>query len=1424
MHLSSALIITEIDYILEYKNKPEALKEEHRRMVEAMEGLTILHPRGFFSWVHNNCINLTGKSEGPSQELRNLMNISRECVRVSTLDYTSNQLCIDVPMRDEIMLYYKTKVEIEDIFELVGNSRFFDFRYTWGRYKCYTSGNLHLINLGNGSAYLVTHAHMAGIKDMLSSLFNTYLYSQVAESKYPNYDLYQEVKKIDDLVKESSSMDPEGIYNLLKSWSSITISCIIRDTEGDKSFNDTLKEGLRQYSGLPLYQHLMRPIEDKEGVHLRLELSGLCKVFGHPIVYVRESARDWATKGSELKLGLEHMGKRLSNMFKVEFCRNYYREMGHWPNLRMGPETPSYIRESKNSNRWEENHLSPWTPEDFDDVFFDKTFEYDMFIDATDLLSDKSIIQDKASWGHEYDRKAYRTIHGKFLRLNPTPVKSAILSYLTSEYVSVQEIIETIETGHIPDSWKIIVGVPKEREFKSKNARFYCKLTPQMRLYQTSSENNIAKTIFPYVKNQSMTMTEEQLRRRLIDISRPKITDDDSKYIAIIVDFSAWCTSFRAELANPVFKMLDDLFGLKGVYTYTHHFPIESTLIFQDRYDPPIADNHGNPSFGEMCIIGPEAWMEGQRQKGWTLITILMLLLVARERNTQVSLLGQGDNQMVIVRVPSEQELSNRRTTKREYIQQFKEAMSRMADSCGLIIKPEESWHSERLIEYSKSYHYQGSQVSNTLKKISRIHSEANQTIPTFNGKISGMFSAGAAAAGEDYVPYWAYYVTCVEEAHHIRRHMSYLYKRPLENSICLLLIGRILGGLPIVNYSNFCTRAVQDNLTSTLHLVRTMLGEPNLCKHVLSVLCIKRQRRPDFETLVKDPQSLPLDLPMQPENYLKDKIKSGLSTYIKNRDVLPLFSLDSGDKKDQLLDDLSRITPTNPRLLNKIYSCSSLGIQEKVIAKFSNTRSIQRIATQTWVDEDSLTRQITMMEDVITDYYKNKAEVSFSMVSSYDVIFLEYLRLIEIKGCTTQLAQALRESMWGRHIEGITMPAQQEQTKIFDWNNIPEEHWPNTILMSMDDPIETRYMERGPHNPYFGSTTHQRARKAPLQVLEVGSIVSSIRTLLELSGWIRGNDELQKLLTTCIKEKTEIPIDILKKYSRQVYSGTISHRLTCPSMQRGGMSNSNLTFHSWIKIVSDTATNFAKKGENYNICFQSVFLHGIQILNHIQHRDIYSNPRSWGITFTCKGCLWKIGEEDFTLDKSIYTGLELENKIKDLRPKAQPKRISHLRRSKEGSLAYSVMTSRKVVCWIRDNVTMPSLYLDQRRKEEVVTASFLNLAELRHLDVNVFIEFYVIYHYLYIPSTRQNKRLITDPILSSSGAKTPHDVLIDTLSRSDNLQYLDGSYDSNMSTSQDLRVALYRSVSKVINREDKTFVENHNILTPEDSELCTCL
>lgn len=137
------------------KDNPQALKEEHLRMVTRVKGLELVHPREFFSWVLNNLEGISCRTDSPVKELGTILDIARQCTLVSTKDYTGNPIDLGTSYSPEMMRLYKAKVEIEDIFEQVGNSRYFDMTYTWGRFKSYTSGNLHT---GPGSkAFLVTH-------------------------------------------------------------------------------------------------------------------------------------------------------------------------------------------------------------------------------------------------------------------------------------------------------------------------------------------------------------------------------------------------------------------------------------------------------------------------------------------------------------------------------------------------------------------------------------------------------------------------------------------------------------------------------------------------------------------------------------------------------------------------------------------------------------------------------------------------------------------------------------------------------------------------------------------------------------------------------------------------------------------------------------------------------------------------------------------------------------------------------------------------------------------------------------------------------------------------------------------------------------------------------------------------------------------
>lgn len=297
-----------------------------------------------------------------------------------------------------------------------------------------------------------------------------------------------------------------------------------------------------------------------------------------------------------------------------------------------------------------------------------------------------------------------------------------------------------------------------------------------------------------------MTLSEEQLTKTLIRMSCP---GGDHDYINIIIDFSSWCTHYRAELLEPLFSSLDALFGFRNAYRFTHTFPLISTLLFQDRYAPPNQAPDGDPEEGPRCVHGPEAWLEGLRQKGWTLATILIILRAAHMCDTTASLLRQGNNQVIVLRIPSERYLRERNLTPDQYTNQFLRVLEAICEKAGIVIKVPESWRSRRLLEYGRKYFLDGVQVSGTVKKASRLTSEANQAVYTLNTVIAGLFSSGATIAGDDISPIPAYVLTVFEGAMDLWRHYPEYINMPDEWMTVLLMMNRTKGGILLCSSLN---------------------------------------------------------------------------------------------------------------------------------------------------------------------------------------------------------------------------------------------------------------------------------------------------------------------------------------------------------------------------------------------------------------------------------------------------------------------------------------------------------------------------------------------------------------------------------------------------------------------------------------------
>jgi Mononegavirales RNA dependent RNA polymerase len=105
---------------------------------------------------------------------------------------------------------------------------------------------------------------------------------------------------------------------------------------------------------------------------------------------------------------------------------------------------------------------------------------------------------------------------------------------------------------------------------------------------------------------------------------------------------------------DPLFKTIEDLFGLKGLYTFTHKFFEKCHFLLNHNCHPPLIGADNKPLPGEDCHMYQSGGCEGLRQKGWTVATIMMVLMAIEDAGASATVLGQGDNQVVIASLHSE--------------------------------------------------------------------------------------------------------------------------------------------------------------------------------------------------------------------------------------------------------------------------------------------------------------------------------------------------------------------------------------------------------------------------------------------------------------------------------------------------------------------------------------------------------------------------------------------------------------------------------------------------------------------------------------------------------------------------------------------------------------------------------------------------
>lgn len=155
----------------------------------------------------------------------------------------------------------------------------------------------------------------------MNAWFDAYLYGSCVPDKYPGFNFYNEICATLDAGRELVATQGLSAYALIKSWPSLVIASILRDTEEKTTLFNTLENNLAAFRSTAFYKLATRTLLSDIQVHMALELTGLWKCFGHPDINMDESVRSWVEKGAATKGPCKTMACLLVWAFRLEFCR-----------------------------------------------------------------------------------------------------------------------------------------------------------------------------------------------------------------------------------------------------------------------------------------------------------------------------------------------------------------------------------------------------------------------------------------------------------------------------------------------------------------------------------------------------------------------------------------------------------------------------------------------------------------------------------------------------------------------------------------------------------------------------------------------------------------------------------------------------------------------------------------------------------------------------------------------------------------------------------------------------------------------------------------------------------------------------------------------------------------------------------------------
>nr|UHR49767.1 MAG: RNA-dependent RNA polymerase [Hangzhou altica cyanea chuvirus 1] len=1032
-------------------------------------------------------------------------------------------------------------------------------------------------------------------------------------------------------------------FTIIKALEGLVTGETLVEIEGwdNKEFLIGIDNELHRETSFEYYSSKLRTFIINCPIPLRHELACLSKLLGHPLVDMEKGAQKLFEKTNDpIPINLENVLACI-NHCKADYIKKSVSRHKKWPpSTIISSSAPKALVYAKLYGKdpdclWIRSRYGSVKIQDYVFVELLPNMVFSKLENIIPYLKDKTISLMKSSVLIKYIN---RTKEGE--RLGSWQETRLLLAYLLNPSM-VHDHVKYLDTYTESDDleelldYLVIRIVPKEKELKIDFRGFGCK-TFEDRMRSMAQEKATMKYLDEFSDEQAMTLSELALIRKLDAFRRLKLVFKDHEVLYIVIDSAAWNNRFRDVTVDCVMEhTLSRIFGT-NIFNKTH-LAFNKTFFY-------VPDN-----LETYYWEGQGGGIEGLNQDTWVVTYLSMIKVAIGDLGYKYHVLCKGDDLRVMLLIPKEHlQTHNLRDLKLEIVTK----VSRTLRDFGHKINIEESYGSSRFLAFSKEASIDTIVLPQSYRKIQKAHGANNAFINTLDDYIAAAFSNAHSACKTSPVVSGCYKVAVFWSTWYIKTCVTFK-DLELDSLVALMMIPNLAGGFPIIYLHNMVVRAESDLFSPFIALYQyCQLYEIEVAK-IIAAFMVGPIELPDrLDGLFCDPYSLPSTRPTLAATVLRHSIIPILKKETKNEDIKELFRLIESGLADQYVDALNSCTVVRTKALNILYSATPLGVLDMLIKKFEAGRSVLELLLlkKKRKSTNRILRKVIKADKKVLDWRLAHLRGLSSPEER------SYLHLLT--DCPAESAYLIRQFLWGRPIEDVTLPPMQHQVHLMP--PIPNEldTWVNQnhftffikpVSNMLPGVVSEHYMV-GNSKPFLGYTTPSGTLHPNIHFLDKDAIVSKVKQLLDISSWLNIESYIDEdihcspedLINKILSAYTSLTLKDLLPYMAPRKSGTQNHHLKSTGFKDSIVPNTLGNTLTRITGESNTHIVLKKSPDHFLVNFLHIFCYCSFIMFSELEVAPFSSitPLLWGVTTDCPFCTSPIEEERMLFSRSLTNSL----------------------------------------------------------------------------------------------------------------------------------------------------------------------------------------